>query len=87
MRILDSSTNFGWLVVGGKGVCMHILDSSSLIYLFWAVLGLCCCEGFSLIAPSGDYPLGTRVSHCCSFSSCGAQAVGRQDFSNCGARA
>ena len=25
------------------------------MYLFLAVLGLCCCEGFSLVAASGGY--------------------------------
>ena len=27
------------------------------IYLFLAVLGLCCCTGFSLVASSGGYSL------------------------------
>ena len=55
-----------------------------LINLFWAVLGLCCC----VQAFSGCYewrPLSScsaRVSHCGSFSSCEAQAVGRSGFSS-----
>ena len=31
--------------------------NNSFIYLFWAVLGLHCCTGFSLVAASGDYSL------------------------------
>ena len=27
------------------------------VYLFMAVLGLCCCAGFSLVAVSGGYSL------------------------------
>ena len=26
-----------------------------LMYLVWTVLGLCCCEGFSLVVVSGGY--------------------------------
>ena len=29
----------------------------NFIYLFLAVLGLCCCVGFSLVAESGGYSL------------------------------
>ena len=53
-RTLDSNTSFGWLVGVCVCVCVcaraHILDSSSFIYLFWAVLGLCCRKGFSQVA-------------------------------------
>ena len=27
------------------------------IFIYLAVLGLCCCKGFSLVAASGGYPL------------------------------
>ena len=27
------------------------------MYLVWTVLGLCCCEGFSLVVVSGGYSL------------------------------
>ena len=30
------------------------------MYLFMAVLGLCCCICFSLVAANGDYSLVTR---------------------------
>ena len=30
---------------------------NNCIYLFLAVLGLCCCEGLSLVAESGGYSL------------------------------
>ena len=37
----------------------HSDASFYFIYLFYflAVLGLCCCAGFSLVAASGDYSL------------------------------
>ena len=38
--------------------------------LFLAVVGLCCCRGFSLV-------VGAGASHCGGFS-CGAQALGPQ---------
>ena len=54
------------------------------IYLFLAVLGLCCCVGFSLVVVSGGYSLvaehrlqATLVSVvvACGLSRCGFQAV------------
>ena len=42
------------------------------IYLFMAVLGLCCCA---------------RASHCGGFSCCGAQALGTLGFSSCSTQA
>ena len=57
------------------------------IYLFMAVLGLCCCvRAFS--------SCGARASHCSGFSCCGAQAldarasvVVARGLSSCGSRA
>ena len=63
----------------------HILDSEKnyFIYLFWAVLDLCCRVGFFLIVVSGGYSL-VWASHCGGFSCCTAWALGQADFSNCG---
>ena len=33
------------------------LQEDSFFFFFVAVLGLCCCEGFSLVADSGGYSL------------------------------
>ena len=40
------------------------------IYLFTAVLGLCCCEGFFLVTASAELlsSCGAQASHCCGFS-------------------
>ena len=52
--------------------------------LVLAVLGLCCCVGFSLVAASRVYSLGavhellTAVASCCR-----AQALGHMGFSSC----
>ena len=42
------------------------------IYLFVAVLGLCCCRDFSLVAESRDYSVVDSAwpSHCGGFSCC-----------------
>ena len=64
----------------GKVVCITFFKKINLfIYLFLAVLGLCCC---------------VRASHCGGFSCCAAQAVGTWAsvavayvLSSCGARA
>ena len=51
-----------------------------LIYLFLALLGLCCCVGFSLAAASRGLlsSCGARVFHCSGFSCC------RTDSRACG---
>ena len=46
------------------------------IYLFVAVLGLRCCEGFSLVVASGDYSLVVKASHFSGFSCRKAWALG-----------
>ena len=54
-------------------------------YLFLAVLGLCCCLGFSLVVASGGYSSSRRPSLSCSvFPCCGARAAGHEDFSSSG---
>ena len=56
----------------------------NFIYLFLAVLGLRCCEDFSLVAASGGYSsCGTWASHCSGFSCWGAQILGRISVSSC----
>ena len=55
------------------------------MYLFLAVLGLCCCVGFSSSC-SDQGPLSScsaRASHWRDFSCCRALALGRLGFSNC----
>ena len=58
-----------------------------LIYLFLAVLDLCCCTGFSLIVASRGYPLAVvcGASHCGSFSCFRALVLGHAGFHSCGA--
>ena len=42
-----------------------------------AVLGLCCCQGFSLVEVRGLLPsCDVWAPHCGCFSCCGAQALG-----------
>ena len=63
------------------------------IYLFLAVLGLCCCaQAFSSCGTT--LHCGARASHCGDFSCCGAQALGvwasvvvARRLSSCGSRA
>ena len=50
----------------------------TFIYLFLAVLVLCCCMGFSLVSASS-----VRASHCVGFSCYRALALGLAGFSNC----
>ena len=70
-----------------------ILFKNEFMYLFLAVLGLCCCVGFSLIAASGGYSLAMvcgllvlvaslvveayRIA-ACGLSSCGSLALERR---------
>ena len=55
------------------------------IYLFIAVLGLCCCLGFSLVAAIGAIlHCDAWASHCDNLSSGRAQALGPMGFSSCG---
>ena len=51
-----------------------------------AVLGLHCCTRACLVVASGGYSLIVSTPHC-SFSCCGAQALGRAGFSSCEPRA
>ena len=45
---------------------------SNFIYLFLAVLGLCCCVGFPLVMTSRGYSPGSRHK---GFSSCSSRAL------------
>ena len=56
------------------------------IYLSFAVLGLHCCMGFSLVVTSGGLlsSCGVWPSHCSGLSSCGAGSLGHMGFSSCG---
>ena len=56
------------------------------IYLFLAVLGLCCYVGFSLVVVSGEQFFGcsAQASHCGGFSCRGAWALGQIGFSSWG---
>ena len=53
------------------------------IYLLLAALGLRCCVGFPLVAPSGGYFLSCSVqaSHWGGFSCCWVRALGHAGFS------
>ena len=53
-----------------KESCLEVLSK-----VFWAVLGLHCCAGFSLVVVSWG-PLFVQASHCGGFSSCRAPALG-----------
>ncbi|CAI9170466.1 unnamed protein product [Rangifer tarandus platyrhynchus] len=64
-----------------QGICASYLQGTRL----QTVLGLSCCEGFSLVAASGDYSSrGAWISQCGVFSYGGAQALERR-LSSCGA--
>ena len=49
---------------------------NNFIYLFWALLGLHCCVGFSLVVASGGYLCSSRASHCSVFCCWGTWAPG-----------
>ena len=51
-------------------------------YLSMAVLGLCCCDGFSLVVPSTLH-CSARASYCSGFSCCRAWAQRYAGFSSC----
>ena len=55
-----------------------------IIILLLAVLGLHCCEGFSLAVVSRSYSLVARFR--CGFS-CGTQALLHAGFKSCSSRA
>ena len=59
---------------------------NNFIYLFLAVMGLCCCLGFYLVAASrGHCPAVTRgASHCRGFSCCRARVLVCRGFRSCG---
>ena len=46
------------------------------ISLFLAVLGLCCCLNFPLVAAGATLHCNVQVSHCGGFSCCRALALG-----------
>ena len=49
-----------------------------------AVLGLCCCVGFSWLQGAGPLSSCVQASHCSGFSCCEAQVLGRVGFGTCG---
>ena len=60
-----------------------------MFILFFAVLGLCCCEqAFSSCSEWGLlFSCGMGASHCSGFSCCRAQTPGCVSFSSTGSRA
>ena len=73
-------------------LCVCVFLTILFIYLFLAVLGLCCCAGFSLVAVSGLLVaewlllLQSLDSRHEGFSSCGSRALEHR-LSSCGDRA
>ena len=67
----------------------YLTFSNNFIYLFLAMLGLCCCRGFSLVVVSGPYSLAVMcgASRCGGLCCCGARAPGHLGFSSCGFQA
>ena len=53
-----------------------ILIKKKFISLFLAVLGLCCCLDFSLVAAGATLHCSMQVSHCGGFSCCRALVLG-----------
>ena len=75
---------------------MHIGNTiqkliSKLIYLFMAVLGLCCCTWAFSSCSERELLSSCRSSawvfHCNGLSCCGSKAVEHVGFNSCGARA
>ena len=56
------------------------------IHLFLAVLGLCCCAGFSLVVMTRGYSLVALCRLLIAVACCGAQVLGCSDFSSCGSK-
>ena len=80
----DREANFLGLLLRPERTQKHVF----LFHLFLAVLGLCCCTGFSLVVPSGGYSsCSARASHCGGSSCWGARALGSSSLSSCGSRA
>ena len=76
----------GWL--GCVCVCARAHFGFQQLYL--SILGRAGSwlpQGLFSSGEQGLLSRGTGVSHCRGFSCWGAQAVGRQDFSNCGSQA
>ena len=64
---------------------ISFFKKNKFIYLFLAVLGLCCCTGISLVVESRG-PLSSCdawASHCNGFSCYGAQVLGFMSLSSC----
>ena len=66
-----------------KTVLLCFLLIKKIYLLFLAALGLCCSEGFSLVAASGGYSRVVQASRCSGFFCCEAWALGRAGFSSC----
>ena len=57
------------------------------IYLILTMLGLCCCEGFSLTAASGDYSLLQHTSFSLQWHLLQSTGSRQAGFSNCSTQA
>ena len=57
------------------------------IYLLLAVLGVCCCTGFSFIVMSGGYSRCGMWAFPCGGFSCFRSQVLEHRFDSCGTRA
>ena len=62
------------------GICIFIIIILRFIYLFLALLDLCCCApGFLQLQPEGTTLCCIMwASHCSGFFGCGTQALGMQ---------
>ena len=61
----------GWKIVSSSATLVYFF----FFYLVLAVLGLCCCMDFSLVAESGsNASCSVQASHCDGFSCCEAWA-------------
>ena len=78
--ISASTTGKGTAQTFKECLFFSFLKINSCRYLSLAVMGLRCCEGFSLAAVSGGYSL--RASSCCR-----AQVLGPTGFDCCGTEA
>ena len=79
LSYLFTGISKGLRIISGRCSVDILVCSFLKIYLFLAVLDLCCCKRLSLVAESRGYSsCGAPASHCSDFSCCGAQALGTQ---------
>ena len=70
--------------VGNLRLCIFFKCSSVFINLFFTVLDLHCCMGFSLVAASSSYSsCDVQAFHCGAFSCCRAPSMEITGFSSC----